>query len=310
MDNFCNIGLDSNLLSPPARHFCASTVLTRAIACQASRQTGFLLKQGCDPNLPIGTRQMRPLMVACFVGNKHKRTTIIRILLQHGADPSLTDVYGRSCVMYACGLSLKEEVELLIKNSEYNLNMADVFGDTTLHVCAKAGVAEVLGVVLGHMQRYRLDISLQNRSHLTPLSLAILNGHCECARMLHGAGVSPRFSPSTLEYVVSVLCKKPDSAGVRAIADARSVGRAFDVRKGCADAIHRGKAILCKDNNGKMVLPKIRSLPELPIGHKEMLTTCMCSLSSWNRRVEVKLPKIHDVCKLNRWLSFYSFNEQ
>ena len=183
--------------------FKDTSVLIRAVRYGVPTKTRCLLKQGSDPNSSVGKNHTRPLMVACYVKDKRNRLTIFKLLLQHRANPCLTDVYGRSCVMYACGLSLKEEVELLIKNSEYDLNTADVFGDTALHVCAKVGVAEVLGVVLGQMQRYRLDISLQNNDHLTPLSLAIMNGHQECARMLHEAGGSPRYSKSHLEHLLS-----------------------------------------------------------------------------------------------------------
>ena len=54
---------------------------------------------------------------------------VFRILLEHGADPVLTDVHGKNSMMYACALSLKREVELLIKDCDYDLHAADIHGD-------------------------------------------------------------------------------------------------------------------------------------------------------------------------------------
>ena len=99
--------------------------------------------------------------------------------------------------MYACAMCLKREVELLIGDCDYDLNATDIHGDTMLHMCARTGDTEVLSIVLREMQRYRKNISPQNNSYLTPLSLAIINGHSEAAKILHQAGGLPRFSPLT-----------------------------------------------------------------------------------------------------------------
>ena len=234
MSALCNVGLDPKLTSPPSRIFKSSTVLTRSISVGALRQTKFLLQQGCNPNLLVGHQGMRPLMVACFIADERKRRAILKALLEHGADPTLTDVQGRNSVMYGCALGLKGVTELLVKDCDYDLNATDKYGDTILHVCAKAGGPKVLGVVLKEMQRHRLNISIQNNDYLTPLSLAILNGNYECAKAIHGLGGSPRFSRTNFAHIVSLLCsqhKHISSIAMRAISDAASVGRAFDARK-------------------------------------------------------------------------------
>ncbi len=85
--------------------------------------------------IPQSARSYFPLMVASYVRDRWKRYAIFKILLGHGADPALSDVDGRNCVMYACALSLKREVELLVKDCDYDLNTADIYGDNVLHVC-------------------------------------------------------------------------------------------------------------------------------------------------------------------------------
>ncbi len=98
----------------------------------------YFLKRRCDPNSPV-SKKLLPLMVACYVNDRWKRYAIFKILLEHGADPAPSDVDGRNCVMYACALSLKREVELLVKDCDYDLKTADIYGDNVLHVCAKTG---------------------------------------------------------------------------------------------------------------------------------------------------------------------------
>ncbi len=148
-------------------------------------------------------------MVACFITNRKKRLEIINSLLNHGSDPILTDSFGRNSYMYACGLSLEKEVMLLIKDTDCDLNATDLKGDTLLHICAKTGKVDILRIVLKEMKRYNMDISVQNKMYFTPLSLAILNGFPDCARKLHEAGASPRFTESCFNHIMLKLEKYP-----------------------------------------------------------------------------------------------------
>ncbi len=190
------IDVGNDFFDHPINIFQLSSVLTRAIKSESPRNVKFLLEKGCDPNSAVGNDRIRPLMVACYLKNNNKRMSIFQHLLSHGADPSLSDLCGRNGYMYACGLSLEKELLLLIKYSETDLNVTDVHGDTLLHICAKTGNANMLRIVLKEMKKYRLNISIQNKSYFTPLSLAIFNGHHDCAKELHEAGGSPRFQRS------------------------------------------------------------------------------------------------------------------
>ena len=173
--------------------FRLTTVLTRAITCEAHHKMRYLLEKGCNPNGPAGRNEIRPLMVAAYVNNSRKQSAIFKCLLKHGADPMLCDVYGRNSIMYACALGLRDATQLMIKDSDYDLNATDMYGDTLLHFCAKTGNVQVLCVVLRAMLKHRMDISVQNHADLTPLSLAVLDGHYECAKILHQVGGSPRY---------------------------------------------------------------------------------------------------------------------
>ena len=204
-DYSVSIDFEKDFVYPLLDVFAESTVLSRAILCGSSKRTKFLLERGCDPNTCIGTAQVRPLMIACFIKNILRRYTIFKTLLEFGADPCLTDVNGRTCVMYACALSLEKEVYILIQGCDYDLSVADLHGDTALHICAKAGDVEVLKILLCGMQRYRLSVSVYNNAHFTPLSLAIINGHYHCAKLLYEAGGLPQYSRSDFEGILLSL---------------------------------------------------------------------------------------------------------
>lgn len=174
--------------------FKKTNVLIRAIRHESPREVRCLLKKHCDPNAPVGDNYVYPLTAACYVRNKRNRLNIIQVLLRHGADPSLPDAHGRNSVMHACALSLRDEVELLVKDCDFELNAVDSGGDTALHWCAKAGDPDTLSVLLREMQRYRLDINIHNNIDLTPLSLALMHRHHLCAKILHEAGGFPKLT--------------------------------------------------------------------------------------------------------------------
>ena len=239
------LSIENDFVHPPVI-FIQTSVLTRAIKCESPRRVKFLLSRGCDPNSPTSSKEFRPLMVACYVQNPKHRIPIFETLLEYGAEPRLTDVHGRNSVMYACALSLLREVSMMIEDCEYDLNVTDDHGDTLLHICAKAGNVDVLKRVMKEMYRYRLDINIQNNDSLTPLSLAILNGHLECAKILYEAGGSPRFPDFQIDNTLSCLCecsrKRQSSMHVhmmKTLFDPTKVKLAFDGKDTGASAKHQ-----------------------------------------------------------------------
>ena len=92
----------AGIVEPPDDPFCETTVLMRAVRGGASKQVRFLLEQGCDPNVSSGTRNISPLMMACYIPDSKKQLSIVNSLLLYGADPSLCDVQSRNALMYAC----------------------------------------------------------------------------------------------------------------------------------------------------------------------------------------------------------------
>ena len=179
----------------PTLCFSETTVLFRAVSTGARQTVRFLVERGCcDADRASGAISVRPLMAACYVKNAKERIAIVNILLDSGADPSLTDVKGRSSLTYACTLTQADTVGAMLRHWDFDLNQQDCCGNTALHVCASCGDPHVLKLLLRKMVRYGLDISVRNSSGLTPLAVALAHGHRESVVILHKSGATPRLS--------------------------------------------------------------------------------------------------------------------
>lgn len=68
-----------------------------------------------------------------FIASGRSLATL-KILLEAGADLSLTDESGKSCLMRAADKGKKEIVEFLVDHSSQKLNAQTRFGKTALHM--------------------------------------------------------------------------------------------------------------------------------------------------------------------------------
>lgn len=175
-------------IQPPEWPFEQTSVLVRAIRHEKLRHVKMLLKKGCNPNKPVGDAHMLPLMMAYYVKNRDKRLSIVKALLEFDVNPMLTDSEGRNCLMYACALSLLDEVECLVKKSCFNFKATDAHGNTILHYCALAGNVSVLSAILEKMLEYLLRINHRNDNNHTALDVAILSNNPACTQVLRNAG--------------------------------------------------------------------------------------------------------------------------
>ena len=185
--------------------FVQTTVLARAIRQENPKHVRALLRRGCSPNKPVGQEELRPLMIALYIKNKEKRMTVVKCLFAFHVNPMLADSKGTNSLMYACAMSLEEEVRFMINNYYMDFKATDDQSNTVLHYCAMAGSLPVLDIVLNKILRYSLSINGRNRGNHTPLDIAILQCSMDCIQMLQKSGGqctlpkyrrSPDFLPS------------------------------------------------------------------------------------------------------------------
>ena len=191
------------IAEPPSDTFNKTTVLLRAVQGGVCKQVRFFLEHGCDPNQSSGARNIRPLMMACYVQDDKKRLSIMNSLLMFGADPSLGDVKSRNSLMYACALAPRKVVEALLYAADYDLNAVDDNGNTSLHFAAIAGNIGVQDALVKRLQKLQLDMNIRNDEFLTPLSTALLNQNTECAQALYDIGALPRFTDHEFQKILS-----------------------------------------------------------------------------------------------------------
>lgn len=253
----CAIITDQLLLNPPAETFTETSVLSRAIKAGTIKEVSTLLEKGCDPNLPCGSWGMRPLMVAQYISSKVRKRQIIQLLLQYGADPSLTDDHNRNCLMYACAVKSSDSINEMLQASEYDFYAPDCDGNTLLHLCAMVGDSNVLNTVLRYASKYRCDLNRRNKLSFTALLIAILRRRKECAMILHEYGASPRFAAADFQSILHALelrshlqvCKNVhDDLLLRIISDSNCIlyharGQSYAVK--CSKAILQLHPITC-----------------------------------------------------------------
>ncbi|XP_067676346.1 serine/threonine-protein phosphatase 6 regulatory ankyrin repeat subunit A-like [Haliotis asinina] len=160
------------------------------------------------------------LMLACLWGHK----AVVELLVQQGANHSLTDKRGDNILHYACqgghvevvtfiislrtfdincgGLNKqtpfmaagrhghKDVVELLVKNGA-NLSLRDAHSNNILHLACGRGRVEVVKYVIS---LNTVDINSWGNNKKTPIMVAGRSGHTEVIRLLvkNGADLSLR----------------------------------------------------------------------------------------------------------------------
>ncbi len=244
---------DSKGFSLPDMSFTKTSVLVRAIYFEDTYQVKFLLRNGSDPNKPVGEGKVRPLMVACFVKHDSKRLMMIQTLLLHEADPTLTDCFGRNTLMYACATRLKDELRILCDTWRWNFDETDNFGNTMVHVCSKYGNSDILKLVLDTMLKTSpvVNINTSNQSGHTPLDEALLQWNIPCAKTLCSMGGRSTVSDCDISPCFSLLASR--SVGVSRLVDFNCVRNLPVVLTAKPSTL----LVSCTTANNELHLPKI-----------------------------------------------------
>ncbi len=128
-----------------------------------------LLARGLDPN----ARDMygaSPLMYAASEG----QSDVVRLLLESGADPNLTDEYfGWTALMYACFEGDLESTKLLLEAGALLELTSDPNGDTALMKSAFKGFDEVVDFLISA----GADCNKRNALGFCAADMAEMAGH-------------------------------------------------------------------------------------------------------------------------------------
>lgn len=144
-----------------------------------------LLSIGGDPNNAINYhRGLKPLHVAASSGN----TRMVKLLLNHGADPKMQNMQGRTPFDIAVLKGHATVVEELLKQGGASVNSRDYLGTTPLHFAASQGHANVVRKLLNHGAK----VNSKSDVGQTPLFIASRKGHANVVRLLLKRGANPK----------------------------------------------------------------------------------------------------------------------
>jgi ankyrin repeat protein len=119
-------------------------------------------------------------MLAAYNGH----TTVVRRLLERGADLTAQNAEGRTALMFAATGSFPKTVEVLLKAGADPNVTGEVEGWSALMFAAAEGRPEVVRALLDH----GADPSLTDNDGDTALTFAQDNGHSEVVEVLRREG--------------------------------------------------------------------------------------------------------------------------
>jgi hypothetical protein len=126
-----------------------------------------LLEHGADPNIK-NENGRTPLHWAA----REDHVEVARLLLEHGADPNIQDKDGLTPLHVAAFYGHVEVVELLLEHGA-DPNIQDKYGDTLLHWAASKGRVDVVKLLLAH----GANPTVKDKDGKTPLDIAREEGY-------------------------------------------------------------------------------------------------------------------------------------
>ncbi|VUZ38743.1 unnamed protein product, partial [Hymenolepis diminuta] len=109
-----------------------------------------------DVNARAGTAPgQTPLMLAARKAN----TTVVELLLRHGADVNTQDDIGNTALMCAIDCGNLEMVKLLIARPEINLDLKDQEGSTAISIAEAGGNEDIIRLIREKASIYKADLT-------------------------------------------------------------------------------------------------------------------------------------------------------
>ena len=159
-----------------------------SLAClQRSYLTVKLLleKEGVDINSVDYTAGRSALIFAAVIND----SSIVELLLQHGADPSLQDRQGGTAVLRAVDNGSYEVIESMLRsNMEIDLKTKDDDGRSLMHSASVNGHPRIIRL----LEENGLNPNIKDKNGLTPLHDASSSGRLDVTETLLDLGADPK----------------------------------------------------------------------------------------------------------------------
>lgn len=167
---------DASETQTPAQPGNPSRELLLAISMSDAESLGHLLEGGADANYADPSSGMTLLMMA-------QQPAVVRLLLQHGADPLALDQKGATVLHYAVMASRALDIIPLLVNRGADVNARDDKGISVLMQAVMNDKPELVGLILN----LGADLQARTNEGQTALDWAQDLGFADIAAMLEDA---------------------------------------------------------------------------------------------------------------------------
>lgn len=187
-------GLKKMMSEGQSRGMSEGKLLCEYAANRCQAEMTQLLKSGADVNVfaKVDWQQFETTPLLEAATNGHKR--LVRMLLEHGADPNTVVGPGWTALYNSCLNSHYDCVKLLI---DYGARV-DILTDdkfSPLYISCQVGdmdcTVECLGAEQGGMTKELAEFGPPELNGCTPLYIAVQNGFPNCVMKLLESGVNP-----------------------------------------------------------------------------------------------------------------------
>ena len=153
-----------------------------------NKQTKYYVQNGVDGGETTNEVGETPLFVAC----KYGHSEIVRMLIEKGADVTITNTHGESPIFIASCRGFADIVEILLELSNPDVNLEKLLnGATPLFVACQNGHCDVVKLLLEKGKAY-VDKPRKTEIGETPLYIACYRWHVDIVKILieHGANAN------------------------------------------------------------------------------------------------------------------------
>merc|ERR1712008_535059 len=103
---------------------------------------------GADPSMKNGTADAG--ITPAMEGTIHKKTGIVKFLLEQGADPTIVTDRGSNLLHYACYFGVMQVVKMLVEDHQMDVNAVGDWGGTPLQKAKLASQDAVIRYLESH----------------------------------------------------------------------------------------------------------------------------------------------------------------